>query len=633
MHGTNWTSFGAHGSGVGQFATPQSVSIDPSGHIWVLDNGNGRLVRIDDLNGTNWTTVGTAGSGVGQLAGLSSAPGFDSLGRIYLADTGNRRIVRFDDLKFTNWTTLSQSQPVGPYIYHFGGPTGVVVDHVGKIYVADGSNIIRVDDMTGTNWTSVSLGTFPPHTIAIDSSGMILVGNGYNAQLVDSEAAVLTSNITGLVQGVYVSVYGGVPLPLHSPPPPALYPLTASLTFANQNIGTTSPSQPVTITNFGGSPLFFSSIKASGGFVGSDDCSPSVIAGSSCTISVSFAPTVTGPAQGSLILSDNSGNLGSQQTVLLTGTATAPVAYVVPGSLVFPSQVLNVQSAAQSVVLLNTGTGPLQVNVVTTTPPFSQTNNCTAPLAPGAGCTISVSFKPTATGTATGTVTITNNASTQTVHLTGTGSSIAATVTVAPASLLFPEQLVTKKSAGQVVTITNNGSTAVLNKGVTVTGDFAKTTTCTSTLAAKATCTVTVTFTPIATGTRTGNLTVNLSTGAQTVLLSGTGSNGSLPGVLNLSPSTLTFSGYTIGDNPSQTVTVTNTSGASIGILEISMQGDASLTEQNQCGAVLAAGAGCSITVTFQPTAYGTFTSTLTLVESSGARDTVPVTGNSSPDN
>ena len=53
---------------------------------------------------------------------------------------------------------------------------------------------------------------------------------------------------------------------------------------------------------------------------------------------------------------------------------------------------------------------------------------------------------------------------------------------------------------------------------------------------------------------------------------------------------------------------------------------------ESACGPVLAAGATCSITVTFQPTAYGTFTSTLTVVESSGVRDTVSVTGNSSPD-
>src|SRR5579863_7653586 len=235
MNGTNWTSYGTYGTGQGQFTLPQSVSIDPAGHIWVVD-GTGRLIRMDDMNGTNWTVVATAGgSGVGQFAALSSAPAFDALGRIYVADAGNRWIVRFDDLNFTNWTTLSQSQPIGPYVFQFGGPIGVVTDQAGKIYVADGINVIRVDDMTGANWTSISLGTFAPHTIAIDSSGMVMLGNGYNAQIVDSEAAVLTSNITGLVQGVYVSVYGAVPLSLPDPRPSAISFSPPALTFS-QNV-------------------------------------------------------------------------------------------------------------------------------------------------------------------------------------------------------------------------------------------------------------------------------------------------------------------------------------------------------------------------------------------------------------
>jgi len=45
MNGTSWTSFGTYGTGVGQFVNPQSISIDPTGHIWVLDSGHG-LVRI-----------------------------------------------------------------------------------------------------------------------------------------------------------------------------------------------------------------------------------------------------------------------------------------------------------------------------------------------------------------------------------------------------------------------------------------------------------------------------------------------------------------------------------------------------------------------------------------------------------
>src|SRR5579863_8764991 len=253
MNGTNWTSFGTYGTDTGQFILPQSISIDPAGHIWVLDGAHG-LVRMDDMNGTNWTVVGSSGSGVGQFLSLSSAPGFDALGRIYVADAANHWIVRFDDLNFTNWTTLRQSQPVGPYIYLFGGPTGVVTDRAGKIYVADGTNVIRVDDMTGANWASIGVGTFPPHTLAVDSSGMVLLGNGYNAQIVDGEVTVLTSDITGLVDGVYVSVYGAVPISSPTPRPSAIRFTPPSLDIS-QNVGATSPPQPVTITNFGGSPL------------------------------------------------------------------------------------------------------------------------------------------------------------------------------------------------------------------------------------------------------------------------------------------------------------------------------------------------------------------------------------------
>jgi len=358
-----------------------------------------------------------------------------------------------------------------------------------------------------------------------------------------------------------------------------------------------------------------------------------LIGGSSCTVFVSFAPTVTGAINGTLNITDNSGNLGSLQTVALSGFATKPVAYVVPGSLLFPAQLLNTASAAQSVVLLNTGDGPMQVSTITATTPFSQTNNCSAAIAPGGACTILVSFTPTATGPAGGTLTINDNAGTQTVNLSGTGGSVAPTVTVAPAALLFPEQLLNVKSAAQVVTITNTGTNSVSSTGVTLTGDFAETTTCTASLPAGKKCTVTVTFTPTSAGTQTGTLTIHLATGAQEVSLAGTGSTfGSLPPILSFSPSPVSFNnGYTIGDNPVQTITVTNTSGASVGILKVALKGDPSILDKSKCPAVLAAGATCSIYVLFKPTAYGTFTSTLILTEGSGAQDKLSITGVSSP--
>jgi hypothetical protein len=92
-------------------------------------------------------------------------------------------------------------------------------------------------------------------------------------------------------------------------------------------------------------------------------------------------------------------------------------------------------------------------------------------------------------------------------------------VQLSPTSLTFGTQNVGTTSAGQQVTVRNPGSTAVALQSISTSGDFGRTTTCGTSLAAGASCAVTVTFTPTAAGSRTGTLTVN-STSAS---LSGTG--------------------------------------------------------------------------------------------------------------
>jgi hypothetical protein len=196
-----------------------------------------------------------------------------------------------------------------------------------------------------------------------------------------------------------------------------------------------------------------------------------------------------------------------------------------------------------------------------------------------------------------------------------------------------PQKVSLSGTGSAAVTLSASAAAVVVNS-ITFAGDYSDATTCGSSIAVGGNCTVSVTFTPTAAGTRTGSLTISLSTGPQTVSLTGIGSSSPATGVLSLSPSPVTFNnGYTIGDNPSRSVTVTNTSASSAGIAGIALSGDPSLTQRNNCGASLAAGGTCSITVTFQPVAYGTFTGTLTVTESSGALDTVSVTGISTVNN
>lgn len=625
LNGTNWTSYGVYGTGVGQFLSPQSISIDPTGHIWVLDPGQG-LIRMDDMNGTNWTLVGSAGSGVGQFSSVPSAPAFDVQGRIYVADAGNRWIVRFDDLNFTNWTILSQSQPVGPYIYQFGSISGVAVDPAGKIYVASDTNIIRVDDMTGANWTSIGIGTFPPHTIAVDSSGMVLLGNGYNAQIVDSEATVQTSNINGLVNGVYVSVYGAVPIPLPSPRPSAISFTPPGLSIT-QNVGTTSAPQAITIANFGGSPLNgVNSVAVNGGFAQTNSCPAMLAGGSSCTVSVTFTPVAAGTVTGALNVTDDSGNLGTFQSIPLSGTGTTPAATVTPSSLSFSSQLLGTSRTAKNVTVQSSGTGPLQVTNVAVTGPFSQTNTCSGSIAPAGSCTISVVFSPVAAGSASGVLTITDNAGTQTVSLTGNGS---APVTLSPTSLSFGTLAMGNTSVAKTVTVTNRLSTALTFTGISVTSPFAiSSNTCGTGIAAGATCSVGVTFTPAALGAATGTLTFADSAinSPQTVSLTGTGS-----APVTLSATSLSFSTTAVGSTSSaKSVTLTNNQSGLLVFSAITVSGPFGIAT-NTCGTSVAAGASCSVGVTFTPTATGAATGTLAFTDSAGSSpQTVSLSGTGS---
>lgn len=99
--------------------------------------------------------------------------------------------------------------------------------------------------------------------------------------------------------------------------------------------------------------------------------------------------------------------------------------------------------------------------------------------------------------------------------------------TLTPASATYAKRKVGTTSAAKTFTLTNKQPVALTNIAISTTGDFAVSAkTCTTSLAAKNKCTISVTFTPQATGTRTGQLSVSdsASNSPQTVSLTGTGS-------------------------------------------------------------------------------------------------------------
>ncbi|HWG26464.1 choice-of-anchor D domain-containing protein [Actinospica sp.] len=183
------------------------------------------------------------------------------------------------------------------------------------------------------------------------------------------------------------------------------------------------------------------------------------------------------------------------------------------------------------------------------------------------------------------------------------------TVQVSPGSLSFGSVVTGSTSAAQSVSVSNPTSSAASVSSISVSGDFAETNNCGSSIAANGSCTASVTFSPTATGSRSGTLTVNAGGETNTVTLSGTGT-ASGP-VLSTNPASLTFPSTTVGNKAAtQSVSVTNTGTASATISGVTVSGDYSQT--NTCGS-LAVNASCTVTVTFTPTATGSRTGTLTV--------------------
>ena len=301
-----------------------------------------------------------------------------------------------------------------------------------------------------------------------------------------------------------------------------------SVSFADQLVGTSSASSDIQIGNFGDATLGVpSSISITGDFSQTNTCTAPIPGGQKCDINVVFKPMASGNRTGTLTVSASG---QTTQVIQLTGNGTAPAETFSPTALAFEPQLTGTTSLPLSVQINNSGTGPLTITSLQTTGDFAQSNACGSPVVPGGSCTVQVTFTPTALGNRTGVLTITDNAagSPHTLAITGQGTSQQASVN--PTSLTFVSQPVGASSTGAVVTLHNSGPTALSISSISVTGDFAQTNNCGASLAGGIDCQITVTFTPTATGNRTGAITIaDSSSGSpQTVSLTGMGTDFSI---------------------------------------------------------------------------------------------------------
>lgn len=193
-----------------------------------------------------------------------------------------------------------------------------------------------------------------------------------------ARSGTLTVTTNTNVRGVGNLTGNGVPAP--PPRTPIFQAAPDPLAFGTQQPFLPSAPKTVTVTNAGTAPLTITNVVTAGANPGdyaitANTCGTPVAPGSTCTVSVTFAPQAATDRPALLQFTDNA--TGSPHVVALTGTGTPPKLVASP-PLARSGQVSQVSGtgwAPNQVVVITLLTTPIQVSVKA-----SSTGTFTVPL-------------------------------------------------------------------------------------------------------------------------------------------------------------------------------------------------------------------------------------------------------------
>src|SRR5581483_10084328 len=420
--------------------------------------------------------------------------------------------------------------------------------HFGGTVQLDGSTSTDPDgDALSYKWSliskpsgstaALSSSTIPNPTFVADRTGQYVV------QLVVSDGTHTSQPSTALITATTPG-FDATPL---------------SLNFGDQLVGTTSNSSAIAIANTGDEDLVLSQIQITGASAGDFAFTTAALPvnvkpGQTTTVNVTFSPSGTGNRTASLVATDNAP--GAPHAIALQGNGTQ-AGFSANQNLDFGSQWVDA-SSTRSLVINNTGTGPLTISSVavggTNAAEFSLPTDLQLPMTVPAGSntSITLTFKPANTGSRSANVTIAHNApgSLNIVQLDGSGVRFLPQA----ASVTFGNQLIHTTSAPQSLTINNNTVDLVVST-LSITGanasDFALGgETLPITVGAGGSKTLQVIFTPQAAGARSATLTIasNAPGSPHPVTLAGTGT----APVFAATPTDVNFNDQEIGTTSNQ---------------------------------------------------------------------------------
>jgi hypothetical protein len=464
-----------------------------------------------------------------------------------------------------------------------------------------------------------------------------------NGRLTDSEINDLAAYIAGAfgITPVYIAVTAA--------PAPAVS--ATALTFASQNVGSSSAAQTVALSNATNATaaLRLSAISTTSGSdfaVSGGTCTAttSLAAGASCTVGVVFRPTAAGTRSGTLSLAHNGANGRSE--VSLTGAAVSqsPAVSLSPTTLTFSSAV-GMASSPLRVTVSNTGTGTLMLSSISLGGnqagdyAVASSSTCAAngSVAGGSSCVIDLVFTPGATGARNAVLTLAHNASgsPSTVTLAGTGTSAPQPgIALDATEIDLGSQVVALTSAARTLTLTNSGGASLTLSSIAASGthssEFVLGGTCAAgtTLAARAACTITVAMRPLTLGSKLATLSIgsNAPSGVANVILRGTSVNTPAPEI-GLSQVAVGFGAVTFGTRSmARTVRLTNTGTAALAVSSIAST-STEFVVTHDCPASVAVSAGCTLSIVYTPVVANSAESVLITTNAVSSPNSIVLTG------
>ena len=207
-------------------SNPTGVAVDGNGNLFIADLNDRRIRRVDAATGIITTVAGngdfgfSGDDGPASDARLSNPTGVavDGNGNLFIADQLNRRIRRVDAARGRITTVAGNGSfgfsgdngPASDASLNF--PNGVALDGSGNLFIADLNNqrIRRVDAATGIITTVAGNGTSgfsgdngpasdamlaSPVGVALDGSGNLFIADQFNRRIrrVDAATGIITT--------------------------------------------------------------------------------------------------------------------------------------------------------------------------------------------------------------------------------------------------------------------------------------------------------------------------------------------------------------------------------------------------------------------------------------------------------